>query len=49
MYLTALMQVTRLDCEIPRSKERPTNPLMKRILTHISPPLMRLNYLLKKV
>ena len=28
MYLTALMQVTRLGCEIPRSKERPTNPLM---------------------
>ena len=26
MYLTALMQVTRLGCEIPRSKERPTNP-----------------------
>ena len=28
MYLTALMQVTRLGCEIPRSKERPTSPLM---------------------
>ena len=28
MYLTALMQVTRLGCEIPRSKECPTNPLM---------------------
>ena len=26
MYLTALMQVTRLGCEIPGSKERPTNP-----------------------
>ena len=26
MYLTALMQVTRLGCEITRSKERPTNP-----------------------
>ena len=27
MYLTAFMQVTRLGCEIPRSKECPTNPL----------------------
>ena len=27
MYLTALMQVTHLGCEIPRSKESPTNPL----------------------
>ena len=38
MYLTALIQVTRLGCEIPRSKERPTNP----ILTHISSPLMKI-------
>ena len=29
MYLTALMQVTRLGCEIPRSKEGPTNTFMK--------------------
>ena len=33
MYLTALMQVTRLGCEIPRSKERLTNPFMN-ILHH---------------
>ena len=24
----SLMQNTRLGCEIPRSKERPTNPIM---------------------
>ena len=42
MFLTALMQVIHLGCEIPRSKERPPNPLMKTILTHISPPLMKL-------
>ena len=41
MYLTALMQVTRLGCEIPRSKERlprskerPTNPLMHNFNTY---------------
>ena len=34
MYLTVLMQVTRLDCEIPRSKERPTNPLMNNFNTY---------------
>ena len=34
MYLTALMQVTRLGCEIPRSKERPTNPLMNNFNTY---------------
>ena len=34
MYLTALMQVTRLGCEIPRSKERPTNPLMDNFNTY---------------
>ena len=33
MYLTALMQVTRLGCEIPRSKE-PTNPLMNNFNTY---------------
>ena len=34
MYLRALMQVTRLGCEIPRSKERPTNPLMNNFNTY---------------
>ena len=34
MYLTALMQVTRLGCEIPRSKERPTNLLMNNSNTY---------------
>ena len=34
MYLTALMQVTRLGCEILRSKERPTNPLMNNSNTY---------------
>ena len=48
MYLTALMQVTHFGCEIPRSKERPTNPLMKTILTHISSPLMKLKLPFKK-
>ena len=47
MYLTALMQVTCLGCEIPRSKERPTNPLMN-ILTHVSSPLMKLKLPFKK-
>ena len=42
MYLTALMQVVSLGCEIPRSKERPTNPLMTAILTHISLLIMKL-------
>ena len=41
MYLTALMQVTRLGCEIPRSKERPTNPLMNNFNTYSS-PLMKI-------
>ena len=47
MYLTALMQVTRLGCEIPRSKERPTNPLMNNFNT-ISSPLMKLKLPFKK-
>ena len=34
MYLTGLMQVTCLDCEISRSKERPTNPLMNNFNTY---------------
>ena len=34
MYLTVLMQVTRLGCEIPRSKECPTNPLMNNFNTY---------------
>ena len=34
MYLTSLMQVTHLGCEIPRSKERPTNPLMNNFNTY---------------
>ena len=34
MCLTALMQVTRLGCEILRSKERPTNPLMNNFNTY---------------
>ena len=34
MYLTAVMQVTSLDCEISRSKERPTNPLMNNFNTY---------------
>ena len=34
MYLTALMQVTRLGCEILRSKECPTNPLMNNFNTY---------------
>ena len=37
MYLTALMQVTRLGCEISRSKERPTNPLKNNFNTYFSP------------
>ena len=48
MYLTALTQVTRLGCEIPRSKECPTNPVMKTILTHISSPLMKLKLPFRK-
>ena len=47
MYLTALMQVTRLGCEIPRSKERPLT-LSLTILTHISSPLMKLKLPFKK-
>ena len=47
MYLTALMQVTRLGCEIPRSKERPTNPLMNNFNTYFS-PLMKLKLPFKK-
>ena len=35
MYLTALMQVTRLGCKIPSSKERPTNPLMSNFNTYL--------------
>ena len=34
MYLTALMQVTRLGYEIPTSKERPTNSLMHNFNTY---------------
>ena len=34
MCLTALMQVTRLGCEIPRSKEHPTNPLTNNFNTY---------------
>ena len=34
MYLTALMQVTRLGCEIPRSKERPTKPVTNNFNTY---------------
>ena len=34
MYSTAPMQVTRLGREIPRSKERPTNPLMNNFNTY---------------
>ena len=34
MCLTALMQVTRLGCEIPRSKERPTNPSTNKFNTY---------------
>ena len=34
MYLTALMQVIRLGCEILRSKEHPTNPLMNNFNTY---------------
>ena len=34
MCLTALMQVTRFGCEIPRSKERPTNPLTNNFNTY---------------
>ena len=37
-----------LGYEIQRSKERPTNSLMKTILTHISPPLMKLKLPFKK-
>ena len=47
MYLTALMQVTRLGCKIPRSKECPTNPLMNNFNT-ISSPLMKLKLPFKK-
>ena len=45
MYLTALMQVTRLGCEIPRSKERPTNPLLNSFNTYF---LMKLKLPFKK-
>ena len=48
MYLTPLIQVTHLGCEMPRSQESPTNPLMKTILTHISLPLMKLKLPFKK-
>ena len=34
MYLTAFMQVTCLGCEIPRSKECPTNPLKNNFNTY---------------
>ena len=34
MCLTALMQVTHLGYEIPRSKERPTNPLTNNFNTY---------------
>ena len=34
MYLTVLMQVIRLGYEIPRSKERPTKPLMNNFNTY---------------
>ena len=34
MCLTAFMQVTRFGCEIPRSKEGPTNPLMNTFNTY---------------
>ena len=35
MYLTALINAGhRLGCEIPRSKERPTNPLMNNFNTY---------------
>ena len=34
MYLTAVMQVTRLGCEILRLKERPTNPFMNNFNTY---------------
>ena len=34
MYLTALMQNTRLGCEIPRSKERTTNAIMNNFNTY---------------
>ena len=44
MYLTALMQVTRLGCEIPRSKE-PTNPLMNNFNTYF---LMKMKLPFKK-
>ena len=45
MYLTALTRVTRVGCEIPRLN----NPFMKTILTHTSPPLMKLKLHFKKV
>ena len=48
MYLTALMQVVRFGCEIPKSKERQATSLMKTILTHISSPLMKLKLPFKK-
>ena len=35
MHLTALMQVTRLGCEMSRSKERPTNTLMNNFNTYM--------------
>ena len=41
------MQVTRLGCEIPKSKERPTNPIMNN-LTYISSPLMKVKLPSKK-
>ena len=47
MYLTALMQVTRLGCEMPRSKEHPTNPLMKNLNTYFF-TLMKLKLPFKK-
>ena len=34
MYLRTLIQVTCLGCEIPRSKEHPTNPLMNNFNTY---------------
>ena len=34
MYLTALMQVTRLGYEIPRSKECPTSPFINNYNTY---------------
>ena len=47
MYLTALVQVTRLGREIPRSKGRPTNPLMSNFNTYFF-TLMKLKLPFKK-